>query len=116
MIKLVIFDWDGTLIDSAEQIVVTMQQAFMEAGLTEIPKPEQIKRIIGLSLDLAVTRLLPAEKTSVISQVVQCYKHLFRQKSHKESREPLIKSRIALAYRRVLNQGGLLQECLDLSK
>lgn len=57
-IELVIFDWDGTVMDSVGRIVSAMQTA---ARLTALPVPSAhaVKQIIGLSLDLAFTTLFP---------------------------------------------------------
>ena len=35
---LIVFDWDGTLMDSAGAIVRAMQAATRDLGLAEIPK------------------------------------------------------------------------------
>jgi phosphoglycolate phosphatase len=45
---LFVFDWDGTLIDSAAKIVGCMQQAALEMRL-EALEPKVIKDIIGRS-------------------------------------------------------------------
>ncbi|MEY8215446.1 MAG: HAD hydrolase-like protein, partial [Colwellia sp.] len=48
--KLIIFDWDGTLMDSVERIVSSMQSAAKIVGLT-IPTAHDVKQIIGLSIE-----------------------------------------------------------------
>ena len=53
---LVIFDWDGTLVDSADLIVTCMQAAFDDVELS-VPSPDQIKNIIGLGLNEAIIEL-----------------------------------------------------------
>ncbi len=55
-VKLVVFDYDGTLVDSQVAIVGTMQAAFLELGLLA-PTPEAVRRIVGLALELAIERL-----------------------------------------------------------
>ena len=55
---VVVFDWDGTLIDSAGKIIACMQQAARDAALAP-PTDEQVRNIIGLGLDLAIARLYP---------------------------------------------------------
>ena len=54
--KLLVFDWDGTLIDSADRIISCMRQA--AADLT-LPKPaaEAVRDIIGLGLPEALEKL-----------------------------------------------------------
>lgn len=55
---LLIFDWDGTLMDSAGEIVSAMQKAIQETGLPE-RSPDQLRDLIGLGLNEAVGRLFP---------------------------------------------------------
>ncbi|WP_328600593.1 HAD hydrolase-like protein [Psychromonas sp. L1A2] len=47
--QLIIFDWDGTLMDSIDKIVLCMQQAAKQQKQT-IPDGLAVKNIIGLSL------------------------------------------------------------------
>lgn len=54
--KLVIFDCDGTLVDSQHQIVHAMESAFSSLMLP-IPTRQQIRGIIGLSLQEAINTL-----------------------------------------------------------
>lgn len=55
--KLVLFDCDGTLVDSAGLIHAVMAQTFADFGK---PRPDmsQTKAIIGLTLDIAIARML----------------------------------------------------------
>jgi phosphoglycolate phosphatase len=48
-LKLIIFDWDGTLIDSAQRIIHCMQQAAHDLELP-VPGDEAVRNIIGLGL------------------------------------------------------------------
>ncbi|MBP1846790.1 phosphoglycolate phosphatase [Rhizobium petrolearium] len=54
--KLVLFDCDGTLIDSAGLIHETMRRTFAQFGKPE-PKVADTKSIIGLTLDIAIARM-----------------------------------------------------------
>ncbi|MFN2330641.1 MAG: HAD family hydrolase [Halomonas sp.] len=56
--RLVIFDWDGTLMDSVARIVGCMQAASREAGWGELT-PESVRNIIGLGLPEAIASLCP---------------------------------------------------------
>ncbi|MCO4797606.1 MAG: HAD-IA family hydrolase [Colwelliaceae bacterium] len=56
--KLVIFDWDGTVMDSVGRIVSSMRSAAKDVELT-IPTTDQVKNIIGLSLPEATNILFP---------------------------------------------------------
>ena len=57
--NLVVFDCDGTLVDSQHAIVATMSAAFEAAGLPS-PAAGDVRRVVGLSLESAVARLLEA--------------------------------------------------------
>ena len=54
--KLILFDVDGTLIDSQRMICAAMRQAYDDHGLPCPPVP-QVLSIVGLSLDDAFRRL-----------------------------------------------------------
>lgn len=56
--ELIIFDWDGTLMDSAGTIVACIQAACRDLGLP-VPSREAASHIIGLGLQEALTHLLP---------------------------------------------------------
>ncbi len=57
--QFVIFDWDGTLMDSTARIISSMQRA---AELVGLPKPsaEQVKSTIGLSMQAVISQLFPS--------------------------------------------------------
>ena len=57
--KLVVFDVDGTLIDSQHMIVSSMNAGMDAAGLPHLPR-EAILSIVGLSLPVAVATVLGA--------------------------------------------------------
>ena len=54
--RLVIFDWDGTLMDSIDRIVSSMQVTAKHMRLP-VPEVQAVKDIIGLSLEPAIERL-----------------------------------------------------------
>jgi phosphoglycolate phosphatase len=56
--KLVVFDCDGTLVDSQHGIRACMIEACRGAGLAE-PGPEAIRKVIGPSLEHAIRLLFP---------------------------------------------------------
>src|SRR5262245_21342817 len=55
---LLVFDWDGTLIDSAAAIVESLQLACTDIGLRR-PAPERARHTIGLGLKDALRDLVP---------------------------------------------------------
>lgn len=76
--KLILFDCDGTLVDSQHMIVAAMNRAFSEAGLPE-PERGAVLDVVGLSLEPAVARLLPlATPASDIRALAESYKLAFQ--------------------------------------
>ncbi|WP_368151152.1 HAD-IA family hydrolase [Aeromonas sp. R2-4] len=80
-IRLAIFDWDGTLMDSVGRIVACVQGAARDCELA-VPAPAQIRQIIGLSLDVAMSRLFPLRSDSgtaiderQIAMLIDRYRH-----------------------------------------
>jgi phosphoglycolate phosphatase len=73
---LVIFDWDGTLVDSADLIVGCMQSAFGDVGL-RVPVAEEVRNIIGLGLNEAIVELNGDTSTKRIQEVREAYSHHF---------------------------------------
>lgn len=55
---LVVFDWDGTVVDSAAQIVTAMRRSIEDAGLPS-RTDAQMRHIIGLGLREAIIALYP---------------------------------------------------------
>ena len=72
--KLVLFDCDGTLIDSAAVIHASMEKTFVEAGYP-VPDIDQTKSVIGLTLDIALSRMLERDIDDQIMHMVGRYKH-----------------------------------------
>ena len=86
---LVIFDCDGTLVDSQHMIVKAMTQTFEEAGLVA-PSRHEILSGVGLSLHEAIARLVPGAEPSGVEQLTEIYKRAFwRIRETFESRELL---------------------------
>jgi len=57
MLGLVVFDCDGTLVDSQHAIIAAVQESFAGHGLP-IPTEDAIRRIVGLSVPEAIAELL----------------------------------------------------------
>ncbi|MEX2201039.1 MAG: HAD-IA family hydrolase [Dongiaceae bacterium] len=74
--RLVVFDCDGTLVDSQHSIVAAMRAAFEETGLGE-PDPNAVRHIVGLTLEEAVVRLLPRALPEQHRQVAAAYRRAF---------------------------------------
>jgi phosphoglycolate phosphatase len=75
---LVIFDMDGTLVDSAAFITEAMRRGFRAAGLPE-PADRDTRAIVGLSLGLAVRTMAPGLPDAIADRVVAGYKRAYWQ-------------------------------------
>lgn len=80
--QLIIFDWDGTLMDSTAQIVNCMQLAIKEMG-AEPRSDDDILNIIGLGLEEAILSLYPSSNNPFIHKTAQVYRdyYLFKDKT-----------------------------------
>ncbi len=76
--RLVIFDVDGTLVDSQAHILGAMTHAFRSCGLTPPGRTETLG-IVGLSLPVAVARLAPDASAEAVEALVAAYKGAFSQ-------------------------------------
>ena len=75
-LKLVIFDVDGTLVDSQADILSAMSAAFETAG-RPVPARAEILGIVGLSLDRAMERLAPDADAGTRAGMVEAYKDAY---------------------------------------
>lgn len=55
---LLVFDWDGTLMDSAAAITTALQRACRDLDFP-VPSEERARYVIGLGLDEAMAHILP---------------------------------------------------------
>jgi len=78
---LVMFDWDGTLVDSLERIVTCLQLSAGELGLP-VPSNEDSRDIIGLGLPQALARLFPAAGKAEFLALRDCYSKNFQVLDH----------------------------------
>lgn len=77
--KLIVFDWDGTLMDSAAHIVNCLQTAITDLGLPQ-KNAEEVKNIIGLGLREALHVLCPELNNNELESLTAQYrKHFFHQ-------------------------------------
>lgn len=82
--KLLIFDWDGTLIDSVPRIVRCFNESFDALGL-ERAEEASIKAMIGLPLTESYKYLVPEGSGISLEQFVDAYRVIWRD----EARLPL---------------------------
>lgn len=74
--KVVIFDWDGTIIDSIEHIAASLHQAAAELGFPTLEKAAY-RNIIGLGIEEALKSLYPEANDSEISAFREAYRRYF---------------------------------------
>lgn len=70
--KLIIFDWDGTLADTTQPIIHTMQAAFQTCGFNA-PADDAIRLLIGNSLHGIIAQLAPQLSATQQQQIAQAY-------------------------------------------
>lgn len=90
-LRLIIFDVDGTLVDSQGDILAAMRAAFAKVD-APAPGTAEILGIVGLSLDVAVARLAPHLPQTVQARIVAGYKAAYmglRAASGVEQSSPL---------------------------
>lgn len=75
--RLVVFDCDGTLVDSQANIVRAMDSAFLLHGLVP-PDPHATRRVVGLSLVQAMQALLPEADAALHGTLAESYKRAFQ--------------------------------------
>ena len=76
--ELIIFDWDGTLMDSVPRIVSCMQAAALEAEWGALTAAE-VEDIIGLGLPEAIAQLCPGILPAQAERLRERYAHYFVQ-------------------------------------
>jgi phosphoglycolate phosphatase len=73
---VVVFDWDGTIIDSAATIVECIREASRELGL-EVPERERASHVIGLGLHDAMRIAVPGLPAQRYPEFVASYRKHF---------------------------------------
>jgi phosphoglycolate phosphatase len=78
---LVVFDWDGTLLDSAGAIVACLRAACEDLGI-EPPHERLARHVIGLGLRDALGTAVPALPPSEYGRLAERYRHHFLNQDH----------------------------------
>lgn len=102
--QLIIFDWDGTMMDSAPRIGCAMQKAGELAGLAPLTF-EQACNIIGLSLKEAGTTLYPDASQAQLEELAALYRDQFI--NHNKTPMPLFDGAIELL-QQLTDKGAIL--------
>ena len=77
--EAVIFDWDGTLMDSTHSIIESIQLASADLGL-EVPSTMQASWIIGMSLESGLYKAVPDLTAEQMPEFLDRYRHHFFQR------------------------------------
>ena len=75
--RLVVFDCDGTIVDSQAGIVLSMEHAFKSLRMIP-PTREQTLAVVGLSLPEAFSALAPEAEYATRDELAERYKAAFR--------------------------------------
>lgn len=103
---LVVFDCDGTLVDSQHGIVGAMAAASQALGLA-VPEAAAVRHVVGLSLDEAIRRLFPDGDPGQWDAVAHHYKSAFAGfRREAEFQEPLFPGILAVV--ELLDRRGFL--------
>ena len=74
--RLLVFDWDGTIIDSAATIAECIREASRSLGL-EVPERERARHVIGLGLHDAMRIVVPELPAQRYPEFVASYREHF---------------------------------------
>ncbi len=80
--KLAVFDCDGTLVDGQADICDTMDAAYAALKITA-PSRDDVRRIVGLSLPVAIRELSPRLSEDQVAGVTAAYKSAYFERRQK---------------------------------
>lgn len=80
--ELIVFDWDGTLLDSAGAIVQAIQSACVDLGLP-VPEDSKARHVIGLGLVDAMRHAVPDLPPDRYQAMVDRYRFHYLAGDHK---------------------------------
>lgn len=83
--ELVVFDWDGTLIDSVGTIVACTRAAFARLG-REMPEEAAVRGAIGLGLEESVAKFSPETGPEFLERLAQAYRECWIEEYHAHPR------------------------------
>ena len=75
--RLIVFDWDGTIIDSAATIVECIRESARDMRLP-VPAPERASHVIGLGLHDSLRMAVPELQAHQYPEFVEHYRRHFR--------------------------------------
>lgn len=102
--RLIIFDWDGTLSDSAAQIVGAMQQTITALDLP-VRDDDAIRQLIGLGFEDGLRLLYPDQDPRTLRRMIEDYRQTWVGRVAHGGEPPLFSG--ALAALETLADAGL---------
>jgi phosphoglycolate phosphatase len=106
-VRLIVFDCDGTLVDSQHMIVEAMRTAFAEAGLAA-PDRASMLRQVGLSLPEAMQALTGLEDMEAVTALANTYRNAFFELRRSASIGDPLYPGVAEAVKRLAARGDTL--------
>lgn len=91
---LLVFDWDGTLVDSTGHIAASIQAACADLGLP-VPSSEDARHVIGLGMHDALTYLVPQLETDRYRELADRYRYHFLAGDEAVESFPMVEEGIA---------------------
>jgi phosphoglycolate phosphatase len=79
--RMIVFDWDGTLMDSAAKIVNCFRCAARDVG-APLPSPQAVRGIIGLGLNEALAELFPDSGEDEHRRLLEAYRDHFLERDN----------------------------------
>ena len=76
--KLIIFDFDGTLGDTRQNIIITMQRTMQMVGLP-VKSDEECASTIGLTLENSFKTMYPDVGADMAERCVDAYREIFME-------------------------------------
>lgn len=102
--RLLVFDWDGTLMDSVGTIVTCTQAVVAELGLAELPE-QTIRDSVGLGLRESIENIVPGCTDELFERIMESY----RRHWHEVYRDtPVLFAGVAEMLRGLAEKGYLL--------
>ena len=116
--RLLVFDWDGTLMDSIATIVACTQRAVADCG-QEAPSDADVRHAVGMGLREVMERFFPAAEEALCERLVEAYRRHWLESFKDEPRlfpgavetlQSLSASGYLLAIATAKGRAGLMRE------
>jgi phosphoglycolate phosphatase len=87
MLKLIVFDWDGTLADSVSKITECKQFLANKYGLP-VPSEDTVRHVLGKKFEEALSICFPYANTELLNKLGDEFHYLMRQKHYQAALFP----------------------------